>query len=487
MERISRLTAGLLAGLLLAVLLPIGTALAAGPALRPLRSSQIAHGLTDEVYGFLPYWLATPATERDLRYDRLSTVSLFSVGVGPRGALVRSGPGYGFVNGPTGARVITAAHAAGVRVDITFTSFGMVPNRAILRSRGARSQFIRQAVALMAARGADGATLDFEGLYLKDLPAFTALVRGFGRAARARNPLAHVSVTVGAAQGGVAQAKAALAGGADRIVIMGYDYRSEGSPSTGSLAPLVRRDGGMSLTWTLDLYRAARVPADRLILALPYYGFTWPTASKGLDARTAKGAYRRAPAYPIRVAHIKVPKGVRQGYDPVEATAWMAVYDARAHVWVQTYWDTPRSMAAKYGLAKSRGLAGVGLWALGYETGLPGYWAAIATAFGRNGRTAGAPIATAAATAGPSVTTLALVWNARLRRWIASYEAVDRRAPIVGYEVRYQVGGGGWRIVFYRTTLRSLGLPVSRSADLRVQVRATDRQGRVSAWASITG
>lgn len=486
MERISRLAAGLLAGLLLAALLPLGTALAAGPALRPLRSGQIASGLSREVYGFLPYWLATPATERDLHYELLSTVSLFSVGLGPRGALVQSGPGYAFVDGPAGARVITAAHAAGVRVDITFTSFGMAPNRAILRSPAARSQFIRQAVALMAARGADGASLDFEGLYLKDLPAFTALVRDFGRAARARNPLAHVSVTVGAAQGGVAQARAALAGGADRVVIMGYDYRSDGSSTAGSVAPLVRRDGGMSLTWTLDLYRAAHVPADRLVLALPYYGFTWPTSSKALGARTVKAAYDRAPAYPIRVAHIEVPRGVRQGYDPVEATAWMAVYDARAHVWLQTYWDTPRSMAAKYALATSRGLAGVGLWALGYETGLAGYWTAISTAFGRNGRSAGASVATAAAAAGPSVISLALAWNARLRRWIASYQAVDRRAPIVGYEVRYRVGSGGWRIVFYRTALRSLGLPVSRSADLTIQVRATDARGQMSAWTSVS-
>ncbi|HEX5465076.1 MAG TPA: glycosyl hydrolase family 18 protein [Candidatus Limnocylindrales bacterium] len=490
-----RFSAGLLAGAVLAALLPLEAA-AASPGLRPLRSGQIASGQSSEVYGFLPYWLATSATERDLHYDLLSTVSLFSVGIASSGSLVRSGPGYAFLDGSNGAHVITAAHAAGTRVDLTFTSFGMDHNRAFLRSATARARGIKQAVSFMAARGADGATLDFEGLYLKDLPRLTTFVRAFVKAARTRNPLARVSVTVQAGQGGVSMAKAALAGGATRIVIMGYDYRSAGSSTTGSLAPLVRRDGGMSLTWTLDLYKAARVPANRLILALPYYGFTWPTTSKARGATAAKSAYGRAPAYPIRVSRIDVPKGARQGYDPLEATAWMAVYDARAHVWRETYWDTPRSLTAKFGLATSRGLAGVGLWALGDETGLAGYWNAIAKAFGHSSVEPRAAAATSSASAttraasiaasGPTVTPLEIGWNARLRRWIVSYGAVDRSAWVIGYEVRYRIAGGAWHIVFYHTLLRSLGLPVSRSADLTVQVRATDAGGHVSAWAAVS-
>ena len=69
-------------------------------------------------------------------------------------------------------------------------------------------------------------------------------------------------------------AVAAADAGADRIFLMGYDYRVAGS-SPGASAPLDRPDGGLrSLRWSLDLYAALGVPADRLLLGLPLYGMT---------------------------------------------------------------------------------------------------------------------------------------------------------------------------------------------------------------------
>jgi hypothetical protein len=45
--------------------------------------------------------------------------------------------------------------------------------------------------------------------------------------------------------------------------------------------------------------------------------------------------------------------------------------------WRAVYYDTPRSLRPKLGLANSLGLAGAGFWALGYERGLPDYTALI--------------------------------------------------------------------------------------------------------------
>ena len=77
-----------------------------------------------------------------------------------------------------------------------------------------------------AAAGLDGVTVDFESVYRRDLPAFGRFVDSLGRAIRAHNPIGRVTVAVGASQAGVAMAAAALAGHADRVLIMGYDYRS---------------------------------------------------------------------------------------------------------------------------------------------------------------------------------------------------------------------------------------------------------------------
>jgi len=377
----------LLAGLALAVLLPFvgvtgaDAATAKAPVLRPLTARQVAHRLTGEVYGFLPYWLETKQTAGALRYNLLTTVAFFDIGLAPNGSVDRTWPGYLALTSPAANQIITAAHAAGDRVDLTLASFGFLQNRAFLRNRTAQARAIKQIVQIMAVRGLDGIAVDFESVYRRDLPDFSRFVDALGRAVRAHNRIGRVTVAVGASQAGAAMAAAAFAGHADRVLIMGYDYRSASSTTTGSTDPLVRRGGGMSLTWTLNLFAAARLPMNRIVLALPYYGLSWPTASARPGVAPARSAYGRSPVYTIRVSKVAVPAGARSGYDPVEASAWVAVFDPHLRVWRQTYYDSPRALAAKYALARSRGLAGVGLWALGYDNGLAANWQVLAKAF----------------------------------------------------------------------------------------------------------
>jgi spore germination protein YaaH len=377
----------LLVGLALAVLVPFATVSGAeaasskAPKLHPLTAKQVAHRLTGEVYGFLPYWLETSKTASALQYPLLSTISLFDIGLKSNGGINHSWTGYKTLMSATSTSVIAAAHAAGDRVDVTLASFGYLQNRAFLRNKSDQRRAIKQIVALLAARGLDGVTVDFESVYLRDLPDFSRFVDSLERAIRAHNKIGRVTVAVNASTTGAAMAAAAFAGHADRVLIMGYDYRSSRSTTTGSLDPLVRRGGGMSLTWTLDVFKAGKLPMNKVILALPYYGMSWPTTSSLPGVVPAQAAYGKAPAYPIRVSKITVPKGSRHGYDKVEATAWVSVYDAHLHVWRQTFYDTPASLTAKYNLAKSRGLAGVGLWALSYDAGATANWQALAKAF----------------------------------------------------------------------------------------------------------
>ncbi len=380
-----------LAGLALAVLLPFAAvseataanaaANATSGALHPLTTKQLSHRLRNEVYGFLPYWLETSATAGSLRYDLLSTVAFFDIGLHPDGSVDRTTAGYAGLTNLSANAIIRSAHAAGVRVDLTLASFGFLQNRAFLRNLTAQRRAISQIVAIMAVRGLDGIAVDLESVYRRDLPNLTRFVDALARAVHASNHIGRVTVAVGASEAGSAMAGAALAGHADRVLIMGYDYRSGRSLTTGSTDPLRRRGGGMSLTWTLDLFKAARLPMNRIILALPYYGMSWPTASARPGVAPARAAYGRAPAYAIRVSKVLVPTGARHGYDPVEASAWVATYDAHLGVWRQTWYDSPAALAAKYAFARSRGLAGVGLWALGYDAGSNLNWQVLARAF----------------------------------------------------------------------------------------------------------
>jgi GH18 family chitinase len=64
-------------------------------------------------------------------------------------------------------------------------------------------------------------------------------------------------------------------------------------------------------------------------------------------------------------------------------TARYTWFDADRATWLQTYFDDPATLAVKEHLAVDRGLAGVGIWALGDDYGVPGYWEAIAATIER--------------------------------------------------------------------------------------------------------
>jgi hypothetical protein len=203
-------------------------------------------GLKREVFGFLPYWqLTDPATRLD--WETLSTIAYFGVGAAANGDLQRkNSDGTTTVgwSGWTSAKltgVINAAHSSGARVVLTVQSFawtsaGVVRQRALLGSATARANLARQIAAAVRDRGADGVNLDFEPIVSTYSDEFTALVRSV-RAELDRYAKGY-QLTFDATGwiGNYPIEKATASGGADAIVIMGYDYRTGSSSRVGSVA-----------------------------------------------------------------------------------------------------------------------------------------------------------------------------------------------------------------------------------------------------------
>jgi putative cell wall-binding protein len=231
--------------------------------------------------------------------------------------------------------------------------------------------------ALVQAEDLDGVSLDVEELFNENFVAYGTFVGQIRTALRSWNPAARVSVATNGSISGAGMAIQALANGADRVFIMGYSYRTAGANPAGSISPMVRADGDKSLTWTLDLYASRGIAADRLLLGLPYFGRSWTTTSAALNSPTTGSAGVFIPSDDMA----SIPPGTAIGHDPVEAAKWFAVPGAGG-TWTQTSFDDAVTLREKYALASRRGLAGVGIWALGYDSGVAGYWDAIIASFG---------------------------------------------------------------------------------------------------------
>jgi spore germination protein YaaH len=326
-----------------------------------------------EVYGYVPYWEMDDGIADHLAATDLTTLALFSVTHAADGSIATGERGYRQISGPLGSRLIEEAHDRGTRVEVVYTSFGDRKNEAFFTARDVQDRAITALVDLVGELGVDGINVDVESMSPALIPAYGDFVARLREEIRQSHPAAEVSVATTANVGGAAMAAAATAAGADRIFVMGYDYRTAGS-QPGASAPLARRgDGERSLALTLDLYGSLGVPAERTILGLPLYGMSWPVASPEIGAaRTGRGVAWE----PSENVGLLGDPSHPPTYDPVESVEFLAVPDGEG--WTAIYFDSPASLEPKLALADRRGLAGAGFWAVGYERGVPGYTELIA-------------------------------------------------------------------------------------------------------------
>jgi len=324
-----------------------------------------------ELYGYLPYWQMSDRMAAYLDRVPVSTLALFSVSAGSSGGIRHGEIGYQRITGDRGRGLIADAHARGQRVELVFTSFGYKLNTRLFaddpQAEARRARAARELLELAADLGVDGLNVDVERIEGEVSDGYGAFLAALDAGLASVNPKATLSVATTASHTGATLAATAVARGADRVFLMGYDYHWSGS-AAGASSPVHNRDTGIDLNWSIAEYVNLGVPRDRILLGLPLYGMSWPVAGPG---RAAEVLGKGSVWIPTKHADTLLAKGFSPAFDAYEIADYFVTLDGDG--WRATYYDSPRSLRPKLALARSQGLAGAGFWALGYEYGLPGY------------------------------------------------------------------------------------------------------------------
>ena len=294
-------------------------------------------------YPFISSWVL----EQTLPF--LSELFVFSYGFTGEGELLP--PAYGEDDW-----MIAEAKNYGTRPILTLTPFGLdgtFNNRlihSVVNSEEFKTNLIQNLLEVMEEKGYQGVDIDFEYILAEDRDAFTAFVQEAAEIMREngyRISVALAPKTSSEQKGLLYEGKdyRALGEAADHVLLMTYEWGYTYGPPM-AVAPLnqVRKVVEYALT---------QIPAEKIDLGIPNYGYDWPLPY-------VRGTTRAATINNVKAVRIAVDHGAQILFDNVAESPYFTYSEngTEHEVW----FEDVRSLLAKFELIKEYGLRGCGYW-----------------------------------------------------------------------------------------------------------------------------
>jgi spore germination protein YaaH len=284
----------------------------------------------------------------------------------------------GLVTGAPNTLVLDKAHAEKLPVMPIVALMNKLDFHLLATSAAAQAQMNDALIRECRLHGYTGFQFDFENIDWTDRDALSALVKTSADALHGAGLQLTIATVPNApgypGSGGFAKwiytdwrgayDLAAIGKAVDMVCLMTYDQHTRWT-TPGPVA---------GWQWTLDNlnYALKYVPANKLALGIPVYGYHWFTAAPILNKTTNQ--YEPAPG----ADYISAPDAVllaqeyggKIQWDAEDRSAWFYFYRDQMREWV--FFPDLRTFKARYDLAAQDKLAGFCSWVLGQED--PAIW-----------------------------------------------------------------------------------------------------------------
>lgn len=320
------------------------------------------------VYGWHPYWVGSAYNNYD--WDLLSHFSFFSYEVDPSTGNAITTHGWS-----TSAAVDAALASGNTKVTLCVTLFGSSGLTTFLTNSTAKQTLITNLINLVQSRGAHGVNIDFEGLPSSQTANFANFMVDLSNQMHAAIPGSEVSTVLYAVDWSNVFDFSIMDPVVDHYIIMGYAYYYQGSANTGPCDPLYHFGStyNYTLSKTITDYLDKGASRDKLVMGLPYYGYEWPTTSLTIPSSTTGTGTARTFAY---------VKNNTSGYYSAGNHTWDA--DSYTDIYAfnngqnkQCFITLEDGFRKRLEHINNSGIAGIGIWALGYDDGYNQLWTAI--------------------------------------------------------------------------------------------------------------
>ena len=329
-----------------------------------------------QVIGFLPYWLLDKAKTNYA--NDITTLTYFALNAGPDGHIVKlvnpqqEDPGWYALDSGKVNPFFSNARKNNIKLSLLISSGDAdAINQLILKPSEHAHNLIADVSPIMKLYHFQDLNLDIEDTSPASAAAqmhFTEFVKAVNQQLQ-KNKLGTLTLEISPTDAIIPNLIdiKAVTPYTNTIVIMAYDYHSPVSFVTGPVAPI----NGAGTEDEYDVTTAVeetmqQTPPDKIILGMPLYGYEWESLSTAIHSAVIPGSGVLASDDRME-SFLPSCASCSAFFDTSSQEEFIVYKDQDTGTYHQIYFPNQQSVAATINLAKQKELAGVALWALGYE------------------------------------------------------------------------------------------------------------------------
>lgn len=335
-----------------------------------------------EVIGFLPSWNAAKEVKVDTA--NLTQLIYFGFGVNQKGEIIQFGTDGTETNewvtfrSSYFTKIREDAEKSNTKILVAIKSFDNKNIDDLISNPYTSDKFIGQLAKLVKDNKLDGVNIDFEYFTDSNFPTFKHLNAFFTKLSqklKSENPdwIISADFTASSVATDPAYDMVKLGEVIDQIILMGYDYSTTASSQATPVAPLYSNENEPSIDNSIGSLRG-RVPFDKVVLAIPFYGYEWQTLNDRFKSQTVPETGALA-TYDRVTQLVNGRNDIEINWDNKSQTPWINYIQSGANK--QIYFENEQSISKKLDYIKKTGLSGVGIWAIGYEGENGTFWELI--------------------------------------------------------------------------------------------------------------
>jgi spore germination protein YaaH len=325
------------------------------------------------VYGFLPYWNLKDITLQ----KELTHLAYFSLTIGGDGNVITNldggtEPGFNKLSSDELELLTTQLKKNNGQLDLVLTMFNNDDIVSLATNPKAHQNLLNSLDSILLAYPFTGVNIDVEysGEITKKLKTdFTSLVQVINKHLdnKYQNILLSIDVYASSATREQLWEMEKIAKEVDYIIVMAYDFHRRSSIQAGPVAPLF---GGKD-RWNHDINQYLKdffaiMPKEKILLGIPFYGYEWQVTSRDPQSLTypdtgSTASYKRV----LKLLENKEEYQVERRWDNTALSPYLT-YIEDGNIYM-IYYENAKSLAYKLEYVNQLDLAGVAIWALGYE------------------------------------------------------------------------------------------------------------------------